>query len=295
MPKSELYQEKTSVYFSNIIRRDITPLTVEQLPDEVIDDFNEQMRNAFPEEGDKAVRRVRYLIPYILQAIDWDEYNMPLQAWQLQYYYQRKRFVEKTRFDYAEFLSHEPLQKSLRSLELDAEQTFEFILFLKYYFGLRSELRYSPIEQIERATEAINNLGKNKTASIDINIGGKHYKIADTKFIKDMLTSIDKKKLSYGDFVNSFNEGSARDKIRAIDYFMVKTLLDYLPIKTKHERQGKFTQEERDFGLSVLNYCGRLPDIDREEVCSRENNVTFDNLMRTFEGTPIPFAMEFFL
>lgn len=60
-------------------------------------------------------------------------------------------------------------------------------------------------------------------------------------------------------------------------------------------RGGHFSQAERNFGLSVLSLCGRLPDIDREGECSQENNATFDKLMRDFKGTSIPFAMELFL
>lgn len=69
--------------------------------------------------------------------------------------------------------------------------------------------------------------------------------------------------MQIGAFVNDFNQGGSRDKRRAIDYFLVKTLLDFLPIKGRDNRRGKFTQAEREFGLSVLSLCGRLPDIDR--------------------------------
>lgn len=196
---------------------------------------------------------------------------------------------------YEQFINHEPLQQSVLDLGLEPEPTFEFILFLKYYYGMRSELRYSSIEQLTMAQEALSILKGGKEATLDINVSGKHFRFTNTRFIKAALALIDKDRLQDGAFVNDFTEGSSRDKLRAIDYFMIKTLLDFLPIKNRNIRRGQFTQAERDFGLSVLSLCGRLPDIDREGECSRENNATFDKLMRDFKGVRIPFAMELFL
>ncbi len=287
-------QETTSVYFNPIIRHDVKPLTVDELPPEVIEDFNGKIRLAFGDEAPAAIRRVRYLIPYILQSIDWDEYGIPLDAWQLRYYYQRDRFLSRARLRYERFEAHEPLRRAIAALGLDDEPTFEFILFLKYYYGMRSELRFSAMEQLTMAQEALDNLATGREASLDINVGGKHYRIANTGFVKAAIALIDTSRLRAGAFVNDFTEGSSRDKLRAIDYYMVKTLLDFLPIK-RGGHTGRFSQNERDFGLSVLSLCGRLPDIDREGECSRENNATFDKLMRDFRNAPIPFAMELFL
>jgi len=288
-------QETTSVYFNNIIRDDVSPVSVDSLPQETVDNFNRQVMLAFGPDGEATVRRIHYLVPYILQSIDWDEYGIPLEAWQLQYYYRRDRFIDKTRLNYERFLDHEPLQRSISALGLDPEPTFEFILFLKYYFGMRSELRHSALEQLSMACDAIKDLPDGKTASMDIKIGSKHFVISNTGFVKDALLSIDREGLSSGAFVNDFSEGSARDKIRAIDYYMVKTLLDYLPTNVRKARTGMYTQDERNFGLSVLSLCGRLRDVERDIVCSRYNNITFDRLMREFRGVRIPFAMELFL
>lgn len=288
-------QETTSVYFNSIIREDVSPLTVDELPQSAINDFNEKVRMSFTEDADDVIRKVRYLIPYILQSIDWNEYGIPLEAWQLQYYYRRDRFIQKSHLDYEALLHHEPLQKAIKALGLDAEPTFEFILFLKYYYGMRSELRYSAIEQLEMAQQALAELGEGCEASLDINVSGKHFRFGNAGFVKAAISLIDKDKLKSGSFANDFTEGATRDKLRAIDYYMIKTLLDFLPIKDRESRRGQFTQAERDFGLSVLSLCGRLPDIDREGECSRENNATFDKLMRDFRGVQIPFAMELFL
>ena len=148
-------QEVTSVYFNKIIRRDVYPKTVAELDAGVVEEFNRQMGLAFTDEADEARRRVYYLVPYILQNIDWVEYDTPLEAWQLRYYYQRERFIEKTGLSYERFLEHEPMQRAIAQLGLELEPVFEFILFLKYYYGLRSDLRFSCVEQFELLTQRL--------------------------------------------------------------------------------------------------------------------------------------------
>ena len=287
-------QETTSVYFNNIIRRDVSPITINELAQESIDSFNQQVELAFTDEAEAAKRRFRYLVPYILQNIDWEEYATPLEAWQLKYYYQRDRFIRKTGLDWDRFLKHEPMQRSLETLGLEPEPVFEFILFLKYYFGLRSDLKFSCIEQFDMMVDELENC-ESANVTMDVNIGGKHFKINNSQFLRKMFNSVDRSRLSGGAFINDFNQGTSRDKLRALDYYLVKTLLDYLPTDKSLRRGGRFSQAERNFGLSVLSICGRLPDIDREGECSQENNATFDKLMRDFGGQPIPFAMELFL
>ncbi len=287
-------QETTSVYFNNIIRRDVSPITIDELTQESIDSFNQQIELAFTDEAEAAKRRFRYLVPYILQNIDWEEYATPLEAWQLKYYYQRDRFIRKTGLDWDRFLKHEPMQRSLETLGLEPEPVFEFILFLRYYFGLRSDLKFSCIEQFDMMVDELENC-ESANVTMDVNIGGKHFKINNSQFLRKMFNSVDRSRLSGGAFINDFNQGTSRDKLRALDYYLVKTLLDYLPTDKSLRRGGRFSQAERNFGLSVLSICGRLPDIDREGECSQENNATFDKLMRDFGGQPIPFAMELFL
>lgn len=287
-------QETTSIYFNNIIRRNVSPKTVDELDSSVLDEFNRQLGIAFTDEAEEVTRRVRYLVPYILQNIDWDEYGIPLEAWQLRYYYQRNRFIKKTNIDDNRFLEHEPLQRSIEKLGLEPEPVFEFILFLKYYYGLRSDLRFSCVEQFDRLCKELE-YNRDDSVAMDISIGGKHFKINNGAFLRRMFQAVDRRQFSSGAFVNDFTQGASRDKIRALDYYMVKTLLDYLPIDRTIRRNGRFVQAERNFGLSVLSLCGRLPDIDREGECGQENNATFDKLMRDFQGVPIPFAMELFL
>ena len=287
-------QETTSVYYNNIIRKNIRPISVDKLDLGILDDFYNKMRLAFPNEDEDYIFRVKYLVPYILQNIDWDEYGIPLEDWQLKYYYQRERFLQKTGLDMTEFMSHEPLQTSIHKLDLEPEPVFEFILFLKYYYGLRSDLRYSCVEQLDRLKQELKSF-TDSNVSMDVNVGGKHFKISDSDFIRVLFNSIDEGSLRSGNFVNDFNQGSPRDKIRALDYYIIKTLLDYLPTNKSYRRGGNYSQYERNFGLSVLSFLGRLADIDRVGECGSENNATFDKLMRDFKSVPIPFAMELFL
>ncbi len=286
-------QETTSVYFNNIIRRDVSPITVDELAPAALAEFNKAITMAFPED-EHIQDRVRYLVPFILQNIDWQEYGIPLEAWQLRYYYQRDRFLEKTGLSWRRFMEHEPMQEAIEKLGLKPAPVFEFILFLSYYYRLRSDLRYSCIEQLDSLIAELD-ADVATPVQMDVKIGSKHIKITNSGFLRKMFSSIDRKQLNTGSFVHDFNQGSSRDKIRALDYYIVKTLLDYLPTDKSLRRGGRYSQAERNFGLSVLSICDRLPDIDREGECSQENNATFDKLMRDFKDTPIPFAMELFL
>lgn len=180
-------------------------------------------------------------------------------------------------------------------MHLDPEPTFEFILFLKYYYSLRSDLHFSPIELLEQAREALTTMPENGDASVDIAVNGRHFKITGRDVVGKIFEGLDTEPLSAMRFSDDFSHGGNRDKLRALDYYIVKTLLDYLPIKADSPRRGAYCQDERNFGLSVLSLCGRLPDVDREGECSKENNATFDKLMRDFRDTTIPFAMELFL
>lgn len=290
--KESNIQETTSVYFNNIIRRHVSPVTVDDLDPLALEEFNRQVEIAFPDEAETVKERVRYLGPYILQNIDWKEYAIPLEAWQLRYYYQRDRFLQKSGLSWERFMNHEPMQTDIGKLGLRPEPVFEFILFLSYYYRLRSDLRFSCMEQFD---SLINELERGDAVQMDVKIGGKHFKINDSVFLRKMFLAIDRRQLNTGTFVHDFNQGPSRDKVRALDYYIVKTLLDYLPTDKSLRRGGRFSQAERNFGLSVLSLCGRLPDIDREGECSQENNATFDKLMRDFKDTPIPFAMELFL
>lgn len=180
--QSESYfQETPSVYFNNIIQHNVSPITVEQLDSSSLEHFKHQIELAYTDETSAVIRRLLYFIPYIIQNIDWKEYAQPLEAWHLRYYYQRERFIEKTGLDWPRFLEHEPMQRALSALNLSAEPVFEFILFLKYYYSLRSELRYSCLEQFDMLMCKLND-DASLPVCMDVSIGGRHYKINNSDF-----------------------------------------------------------------------------------------------------------------
>lgn len=178
--------------------------------------------------------------------------------------------------------------------ELEPATVERFILFLSYYYSLRSELKYSSREQLSRIISELE-LSADADICMDVKVNNKHFKINDSRFLVSMFGAIDIERFNGSRFSDVFNQGTPREKVRALDYYIVKTLLDYLPTDKSLRRGGHFSQAERNFGLSILSLRGRLPDIDREGECCHENNATFDKLMRDFSGRPIPFAMELFL
>lgn len=285
-------QETTSTYFNNILKKEVKPKSIEELNPEILTTFENAVEDAFEDASEEVKGRIKYLVPYIIQNIDWEEYGIPLEAWQLKFYYQRDRFLKKTGLRYEDFLNHPYLMESIRKLRLDPEPVFEFILFLWYYYSLRSDLKFSSVEQLQKLQEALQ--PGDVDVSMDVSVNGKHFKFKNTSFIKQIFTGLDAAKLSYGNFKDDFNEGAAREKIRALDYYLVKTLLDYLPI-VKDKGRGLYSQAERDFSLSVLNFIGRLVGEEPEFLCGFDNNATFDKLMRDFKNQKIPFAMELFL
>lgn len=285
-------QEMTSVYFNDIINRSMRPVKASDIDPALLVQFDAAVVEAFPDDSEAAKHRLAYLKPYILNAIDWSAYRLPLEGWQMSYYYQRERFLEVTGLRYKDFTDHRMLMQAVDELGLYPEPTFEFILFLKYYYSLRSELRYSPLEMVKQIREALN--GPAESVEMDIKVNNRHFRIRNRDFLAALFDSVDSSRISADRFASDFSEGANREKIRALDYYMVKTLLDYLPARVGN-RRGRYTQAERNFSLCVLNFCGRLVGDDVEGICSHENNVTFDKLMRDFRDAPIPFAMELFL
>ena len=285
-------QETTSTYFNPILKKVVVPIPIENIDTKLVETFNKAVEDAFTEDAPIVRERIKYLMPYIIQNIDWEEYGIQLEGWQLKYYYQRECFLRVSGLSYDKFINHTLLLQAVQDLGLEPEPVFEFILFLCYYFRLRSDLRFSPIELLEKLKGELKK--ENSEARMDVVVNGRHFKFSNSSFIKKLINSVNSEVLIGGSFNNNFDEGPHRDKIRALDYFMIKTLLDYLPIKIERKK-GKFSQSERNFSLCVLNFCGRLQGDEPGIICSQFNNATFDKLMRDFKDTKIPFAMELFL
>ncbi|MDE6681002.1 MAG: hypothetical protein K2J92_06595, partial [Muribaculaceae bacterium] len=63
--KEQNIQEMTSVYFNNIIRRDVSPITVKELDPNALEEFNRQVDLALTDAAETVKNRVRYIVSYI--------------------------------------------------------------------------------------------------------------------------------------------------------------------------------------------------------------------------------------
>lgn len=181
-------QETTSTYFNNILRKEVRPKSRDELDFSLISTFDKAIDDAFTDDSEIVKKRIQYLVPYIIQNIDWEEYGIPLEAWQLKYYYQRERFLKKTGLKYDDFLNHPYLMDAVNKLGLEPEPVFEFILFLWYYYGLRSDLRFSSKEQLEKLQQALKL--EEVEAAMDVTVNGKHFKFKNSDFIKCLFNKI---------------------------------------------------------------------------------------------------------
>ena len=68
-------QETTSTYFNPILKKSVVPLPVEDINPQLVETFNKAVEEAFTQDAPIVKERIEYLIPYIIQNIDWDEYG----------------------------------------------------------------------------------------------------------------------------------------------------------------------------------------------------------------------------
>lgn len=105
------------------------------------------------------------------------------------------------------------------------------------------------------------------------------FEFANSLFIQSMLEFYSSHNLISHGLIERENK---RVRERTIQYSLVKTLLDYLPIKTDKSEGVSFVQAERDLALCTLYLCKLLMG-DPAYVCTKDNNATFDKLMRDFK------------
>lgn len=248
--------------------------------------------NDYPEaEHGNITEELSYIREYLLNYPDFDG-----EQWAPSYDYQRfYKFREKILNDInlseTEFYNFKILQDSVAELGLSPKATFNFIAYLWWilsrwlYKGTSKAIE----DRLQRAAAQIKN-HPNESVSIDIKVGGKHYKFSDRSFIQSLITSYLNLQLVSGCITEQIFPTK-----REIDYILVATLLKHLPIKYKKEKRGKFTQAERNFGLCVLWLTGEINHMktdNPEDSCSKENNVTFDKLIRDFKHISIPAVVD---
>ena len=248
----------------------------------------EAFLEVYPEaEHGNITEELSYIREYLYNYPDFDG-----EQWTSSYDYQRfYKFREKILNDInlfeTEFYNFKILQDSIAELELSPKATFDFIAYL---WWILSKWLYKGVSKTieERLKKALSRLKEypQDCVSLDLKVGGKHFKFTERNFIQSLLTH----------YINSqLVSGCVTEKIyptkREVDYIFVATLLQHLPIKYKKDKRGKFTQAERNFGLSVLWLTGELNHMKTDNPdfrCSKDNNVEFDKLMRDFKHLPLP-------
>ena len=262
--------------------------------------FDELIEITFPQDYIEEKLNLKYVINYLKYNVDWAKINWRLSPFQLKHYYNREKLLQDTGLSEEKYYSHKHLQEAINSLELNPKPTFVMIMILYYYFiKKRSTLKWSTAELLERIVEHIKK-SKIEEVTVDIKVGNKHYKFSDRDFIYKIIeyNREQKNNAPYPPYVamhTMHNNPGYMHNIRELDYFLIKTLLDYLPIKTKRRKGSRFSQAERKFALSVLHFCGRIDDKGNVDyVCSNENNVTFDKLIRDYKDINPPFALDLY-
>ena len=248
--------------------------------------FNAWIKKYPAEEHTDIKERLQYIRKYVLSYPDFDgEEWFPSQA-AINYYELRQERLEYCKLSEAVFYSLQEMQKSIKELGLQPKPTFEFIVYL--WNILKRWWEQGDVELVaERIKRLFSLIEKqpDEHLKLDISVGRKHIKFENDRFIKSLFAVI----------LNSDVEGLNSvetvkpDKLE-IDYILIKTLLDNLPIKYAKEKKGKYTKAERIFSLSVLWLTGEIAHGKNDSPLDTEtfNNGTFDLLMRRYKDMPLP-------
>ena len=248
----------------------------------------------YPESKHKEIiERLKYIRSYALLFPEYDgEQWVPSQD-AVNHYDNRGRRIDTSGLSQKEFYEFDILQDAIKELGLSPIATFEFIAFI--WIELSKWLYRGTIERMEDRVNRLKNRideRPNDKMELDIKVGSKHFKFANQQFIKSLIAS----------FINSNLESANQVEIiyptkREIDYILVRTILQYLPISHKKQKKGAFTQAERNLGLCVLWFTGELNHKKGDaptDFCTKDNNATFDKLMRDYKDMPLPIISPLF-
>lgn len=236
--------------------------------------------------------RLQYIRKYALLYPDFDgEEWFPTQA-AIKYYECRQERLEYCKLSEADFYSLKEIQESIKELGIQAKPTFEFIVYL--WDILKKWLEHGDVESVEKRIKRLFSLIERRPdehLKIDVSVGRKHIKFENGRFIKSLFAI----------FLNSNFDGlncveNIKPNKLEIDYILIKTLLDNLPIKYKKEKKGKYTKAERIFSLSVLWLPGEIAHGKNDSPLDTEtfNNGTFDLLMRRYKDMSLPAVFAIF-
>lgn len=248
----------------------------------------------YPEcEHEAITERLKYIRSYALQFPEFDgEQWRPTQDAE-SYYDNREQRIDNSGLSEDEFNEFDILQEAISDLGLSPKATFDFIVFI--WHELSKWLYRGTIERMEdRINRLIARIDErpNDSMALDIKIGSRHFKFANQQFIKSIIASFISSRLESDNKVETIYPTK-----REIDYILVRTILQFLPIKHKKQKKGTFTQAERNLGLCVLWLTGELnhkKGDDPTEYCTNYNNATFDKLMRDYKDMPLPIISPLF-
>lgn len=248
----------------------------------------------YPESEHEAIaEQLKYIRSYTLQFPEFDGEQWQPSQDATNYYDNRKQRIEKSGLSEDEFNEFEILQESIADLGLYPKATFDFIVFI--WHELSKWLYRGTIERMEdRINRLVARIDErpNDSMELDIKVGSKHFKFANQQFIKSIIASFINSRLESDNQVETIYPAK-----REIDYILVRTILQFLPIKHKKQKKGTFTQTERNLGLCVLWLTGELnhkKGDDPTDYCTKDNNATFDKLMRDYKDMPLPIISPLF-
>lgn len=251
----------------------------------------------YPEIDHEDIRdRLKYIRSYVLQSPDldgFDELEWTFSQAAMNYYEDRDQRIQYSCLSEQEFYDFSILQKTIKDLGLSPKPTFEFIVFVWHELmkWLNGSIGETIDIRIKRIIERIDT-HPNDEIKIDIKVGNKHYYFRNNRFIKSLLALYTTSNLATKGCVEMINPTK-----REVDYILVRTILEYLPIKYRKEKKGQFTQAERNLGLCVLWLTGEInhkKGDDPTDFCTKDNNATFDKLMRDYKDMPLPIISPLF-
>lgn len=250
--------------------------------------FKEFLRDYPEKEHSDITEKLSYIREYMLNFPAYDGEDWSISTAHLQYYRFRDKIIGEINLSEEEFYGFQVMQESIEFMDLSPKATFELIAFLWDILNRHSKngIRERMEDRLKSAVSQMESK-PNDCVSLDLKIGKRHYKFNNKDFIQSLITSYLNLQLQSGNITEVIYPTK-----REIEYCLLSTLLTHLPIKLKKKRRGRFTQAERNFGLSVLWLIGGInhKKVDDPYVfCTKYNIATFDKLMRDYKDTP-PFA-----
>lgn len=255
--------------------------------------FNAWIKKYPESEHEDIAEQLKYIRSYTLRFPEFDGEQWQPSQDATNYYDNREQRIDDCGLSEDEFNEFDILQEAISDLGLSPKATFDFIVFIwrelsKWlYRGTTERME----DRINRLVERIDGR-PNDSMELDIKIGKKHFKFANQQFIKSIIASFINSRLESGNQVETIYPAK-----REIDYILVRTILQFLPIKHKKQKKGTFTQAERNLGLCVLWLTGELnhkKGDDPTDYCTKDNNATFDKLMRDYKDMPLPIISPLF-